>query len=286
MAQQVRTRSRSYVFTSFKAEEPMNLDTNVKYMIYQQEICPETKKAHWQGMIELFTPIGLKSVQKIIDDTKAHVEQTRNREKSREYCRKKESAVEGTQYEWGEWEPVGQGRRSDFSTIYDAIKSNKPMREIIDANPGTFARYHRGISQIRRIMWGRRLNKDCEVTILWGKSGAGKTHEANKRAPNAYWKDNTKWWDGYNGEDEVIINDMMLAKWEPDYLKNLFDKWPMKIEDKGGVMELIATKFVITTNENPEVWFNHIPELKRRIKNIIEYKDEYRPPAKPEVVTD
>lgn len=278
------SRSRSWCFVSYHPEGPEDLHDNIKYIIFQQETCPKTKRLHWQGHVEFFTPIGYKSVQKCIGDEKAHVEIVKDRIESRAYCTpggSKKSGpkdhIPGSQYERGQWDEVGQGRRSDFSEICDAIRADKPLREIANANPGTFARYHRGIRELRRLQWGRRMNQECEVIVLWGKGGAGKTHKANELAPNAYWKDNTKWWNDYNGEKEVIINDMMLNKWEPDYLKNMFDKWPMKIEDKGGVMELAATKFVITTNENPETWFQFIPELRRRVKKIEEFTEEYKP---------
>lgn len=42
----------------------------------------------------------------------------------------------------------------------------------------------------------------------WGVTGTGKTRGVRERFPDAYLKSNTKWWDGYNGEDQVILDEM------------------------------------------------------------------------------
>lgn len=41
-----------------------------------------------------------------------------------------------------------------------------------------------------------------------GPTGTGKTRGVRARFPDAYLKSNTKWWDGYNGESVVILDEM------------------------------------------------------------------------------
>ncbi len=43
--------------------------------------------------------------------------------------------------------------------------------------------------------------------MYWGVSGGGKSHKAWSENPEAYDKDDTKWWTGYNGQDVVIWDD-------------------------------------------------------------------------------
>lgn len=42
----------------------------------------------------------------------------------------------------------------------------------------------------------------------WGASGTGKSRGVRERYPEAFIKSNDKWWDGYNNEDVVIIEEM------------------------------------------------------------------------------
>jgi hypothetical protein len=42
----------------------------------------------------------------------------------------------------------------------------------------------------------------------WGVTGAGKSRQARDRFPDAYIKSNNVWWDGYAGEETVIIDEL------------------------------------------------------------------------------
>lgn len=42
----------------------------------------------------------------------------------------------------------------------------------------------------------------------WGPTGTGKSHTVRTAYPDAYLKTNTKWWDGYQKEDVVIIEEL------------------------------------------------------------------------------
>lgn len=46
----------------------------------------------------------------------------------------------------------------------------------------------------------------------WGIPESGKTSKAASENPLAYWKNPNKWWDGYNNEEVVIIDD-----WSPNH---------------------------------------------------------------------
>ena len=61
----------------------------------------------------------------------------------------------------------------------------------------------------------------------------GKTHKARMEHPNAFINHQNKWWDGYAGEDVVILDDMDDPCLK-HYMKLWADKWSCKGETKGG----------------------------------------------------
>lgn len=89
-----------------------------------------------------------------------------------------------------------------------------------------------------------------------GSSGTGKSKTARESYPNAYLKGaRTKWWDGYDGQEVVIIED--LDRRDADYmvynLKIWLDMYKFPAEIKGGSLGVIRPKhIVITSNWSPQ----------------------------------
>lgn len=82
----------------------------------------------------------------------------------------------------------------------------------------------------------------------WGAAGTGKTTLARTSNPDAYIKSRDKWWDGYQGEAVVILDD--LDKYNVclgGYLKDWADKWTFKAEVKGGYRWLRPSMFIVTS---------------------------------------
>lgn len=72
----------------------------------------------------------------------------------------------------------------------------------------------------------------------------------NKYAPDGvfYRKLRNKWWDGYQGESIVILDDMS-PKYEMlgDFLKDWTDHYGVGGETKGGMVQLKHTLFIVTS---------------------------------------
>lgn len=88
---------------------------------------------------------------------------------------------------------------------------------------------------------------------FWGAPGTGKSRTARERYPGAYLKSQNKWWDGYQGEKHVILDDfdkggVCLGH----YLKIWADRYACDGELKGYVVRLVHHAFVVTSNYHPE----------------------------------
>jgi len=266
-----RQRSRFWCFTSW--DEKIEYSGAVDYIIYQREVAPETKKEHWQGYIELPNPIGIKSLKNYFNSKTIHVEERRgSREQAREYCRKETSRLNGsTVIERGTWREARQGRRSDLGDLFEIIRANGSDRELAERSPGSFIRYGRGLANLRRVLMPER-DWMPEVTICQGPTGSGKSKYAKENFPGAYYKTLAKWWDGYIGQENVIIDEFSLADWSRRELLSLLDRYPFLVETKGGTVQFLAKKICITTNEKFADWITHIPELERRVKTVLVFQ--------------
>jgi len=94
------------------------------------------------------------------------------------------------------------------------------------------------------------------VHVYWGRTGAGKSRLAWDQATfSAYPKDpSTKWWDGYRGQENVVL-DEFRGRIAVEHLLRWLDRYPVCVETKGGAVVLRATRLWITSNLSPDQWY-------------------------------
>jgi len=190
------------------------------------------------------------------------------------YCSK-----DGDFFEGGK-RPKGQGNRSDLDAVSEMAGEGASITEIADAFPSQFMRYHNGIEKLIRLKTKPRFSK-TEVWWLWGPTGSGKSRYAWEQDPSSYMKVSThKWWDGYTGQENVILDDYRPSKEMPfHFLLNLFDRYPLSVEVKGGMAEFVTKKIFVTSPYSPEQICSQLDwigveakaQLMRRIDHIVEF---------------
>jgi hypothetical protein len=98
-----------------------------------------------------------------------------------------------------------------------------------------------------------------EIFVYVGPTGTGKSHRAWSEASlNAFPKDpRTKFWDGYQGQEHVVMDEFRGAI-DISHMLRWLDKYPVIIEVKGSSTVLKAKKIWITSNLNPHEWYPDI----------------------------
>lgn len=260
--------SRRWCFTSFL--ERLELDpTKFRYVVYQQELCPDTLRLHYQGYVEFDTPKRITGVKRILGE--CHLEiPNGTREQCKAYCMKEQTRVPNTvPTEIGRWE-LQAGRRTDIEDGVELIKAGATDRDIVEHKPNFFVKYNKAVDKVRFAMMTDRTDKPYVIWI-WGPSGTGKSKIAHQLNPDAYWKNiETKWWDGYYQQDAVILDDMKGQMSIPELLR-LFDRYPLSLEIKGGTVKFNSRVIFCTSIDHPLRFYNDFNgELARRIDVISE----------------
>lgn len=235
------------------------------YFVYGKEVAPTTKTPHWQGYCELEKQMAAEAVNKW---GKWHVEPRRgSAEKAIAYCKK-----EGDFVEFGN--PKKQGKRNDIIELKE-LAMTKGLAAVAEAADSLqqfrlceiYLNYHAP---------ARDPNVEPNVTYITGPSGCGKSRLAYDilSDKNYYVKDETPWWTGYNGEEWVIMDDFRDSWMTHNMFIRLIDRYPMRVKIHGGLTQLRATNWILTSVIPPDRLYAHVPDepraqISRRIQKII-----------------
>lgn len=270
--------SRNYCFTIYPEKEPEfklweKLPETAIYMVFQYEKCPKTEKIHLQGYIEFDTPHRLKRAKELIGSNTIHLEKRKGtRDQARNYCMKTDTRIAGP-FELGIWSNKSQGKRNDLEEVADAIKTGADYKTIFEINPGACIRYGKGID---RAIAAFEKNEfiDKHVEVYWGPTHTGKSYAAWELCglQSTWSKPKGQWFDGYEGQENVIIDEFM-GDIEIGLLLQMLDRYPLRVQTKGGFRNWKPKRIIITSNINPEEWYPGIREeskgaLMRRLKVI------------------
>lgn len=127
----------------------------------------------------------------------------------------------------------------------------------------------------------RERHHAVEVIWFYGPAGSGKTRAIYERIEtnmeDAYWKPpESKWFDGYDQHEILVLDDLRSTWFGFSFLLRLLDRYPMRIENKGGHRQMLCRKVYISSIEHPREFLpadsgEPVQQLLRRIKEIIRF---------------
>jgi hypothetical protein len=122
--------------------------------------------------------------------------------------------------------------------------------------------------------------RDWKPKVYWyyGESGSGKTRAAmGESNPNDRWvsMDSLKWWDGYDGQGDIVIDDFRGSDCRLKTLLRILDRYEYRVEYKGGSTQLLAKRIWITCPYSPESCYRddgeNLKQLLRRIDIVRQF---------------
>jgi len=228
------------------------LESDCKYVVVGKEV-GESGTPHLQGFIVMKSVKALAQMKRLWSDA-VHWEPAKgDSEANLKYCSKD-----------GDWEERGErpmslkeqgvkGQDKWKEILKEAREAGEVSDNFVQFKEYKHVRHHYTQEKAKGI---KPIDGPLEHEWIWGPTGTGKSSLAMKGHPGAYVKEGSKWWDQYEYQDVVIIDDL-----EPDdaavrMLKKWADRWPIRVEEKGGMMLIRPRKFIVTSNYPPTGMFN------------------------------
>ena len=229
----------------------------IAYGIGQIERCPTTGRLHFQFYIQAHRTQALSWVRKYIAD-RAHWEQARgNVQQCIDYCSKDDTRVAGP---WTAGMPKRQGQTAGLEAATELVCSGVALAEVAKRMPLVWVRHGKGLVHLRQTLCldadRREFGPDGpELWVLWGPSGSGKSRYAKEH------------WPGASGRP---LHPVVGRLWHPRYghpgrlpwRLHAIDRSPAIARlvspmggDQGGSLPMLATRYVITSNQHPADWY-------------------------------
>lgn len=267
-----------FVYTLWFDYPFVKTNEDVKYHVRGAvEVCPETGKLHQHGVVTLWKKTTPKECQRILGfPNGAAWVACMTAKDSREavaYCKKV-----GTAFEDGVFvSEVGQ--RTDLEGAVKCLARGGILK-VAEEFPTVYIRYHAGIEKLEDLTRESRAHipiEDRKWFFIHGPTGVGKTTWIRENFgkdlyvfPNEE-SNRGKWWNGYASQQYVLI-DEYEGGWSEPFMKQLADKWVIKVQTKGGFRDLHYKILFIVSNCSFEQCFKDEHGALRRRFTIIHWK--------------
>lgn len=269
---------------------------DVRRACAQLEPCPSSGRVHVQGYIQFANAVRESTLHKLFPGSWLK-EAKGNPQSNLRYCTDATKRVEGGDaFVLGDFPAVTQGRRTDLERFTQELQADG-LDAAIQSDPTIIVRYPRGVLAYHQHLLKQRWNslpsyRHQTVWLHVGEAGRGKTravfhraHEQFQQLPYVLFSTSPEWWDGYDGQQVILLDDF-YGQLPLNRLLRILDGYPLLLPVKGGHTYNLFSEIHITTNQNWENWYQIIRErdqsevdtgrrlyeaLKRRITRVIQY---------------
>lgn len=181
-------------------------------------------------------------------------------------------------------EPIGnptfrKGYRTDWEDIDAMVKSGASLTEVLNKHTGKIREdkaIMRHIARQKKPFRGKRA-----VAILWGRAELGKSQRIISKygADNVFVikRDTSFPFDGYCGQENILIEDVKPFRDSLDTLKDWIDTIQPEVNIKNGSFPAAYKRVFMTANSNPTEWWPTWPDrdkLFKRIQRIVHIETE------------
>lgn len=293
------SRNRNFCFTLNVDDSHLNWEPDfdglcslmehsaVRGGIFSEEMA---ERQHYQGFIRMKNPQTMTFVMELFESylghRRTHIEISRAKDPmdAVNYCKKSETRLsEDGCWEFGDLDFV-QGKRSDLIECREILQNPEWKHATLYENHFASAvRYMQGFEKasfyIHKL---RQVNREVQIHWLWGTTGLGKSRDARGTMTLAdYYRLPTPnggrlWFDGYEGEKVLIIEEFNTHTMSIEQLLELTDIYPLPCQIKGAFIWANWRKVVITSNFHySELYPFATPIQKDCLQRRVKYEKHY-----------
>ena len=104
------------------------------------------------------------------------------------------------------------------------------------------------------------------IRTHWKRENQACLNEAQASGSGKTWcsSGSLKWWQGYDGYENVILDDFRGDFAPLHYMLQVLDRYPFSVEVKGGSRQLLAKRIWITCPYTPEEVYKTARRIARR----------------------
>lgn len=171
-----------------------------------------------------------------------------------------------------------QGKRSDLDNLVNLAKAGASRRKLWDCNANAMIRYHKGVMEMRDEYM--TIPETVEVELHYGPAGVGKSHHVMELYKSNVFYCPYGWFDGYDGESVLCLDDYSGSVLKLAVLQNLLDRHVKvtRYGSKGSHVRAAWKTIVITSNLKIEDWYDYksqqrMNSIMRRIRKVYWYID-------------
>ncbi len=160
--------------------------------------------------------------------------------------------------------PETAGARSDLAGVKRKLDDGAKLVVIADEHFSDYIRYHKAFKEYKRIKADKR-NWQMEVIVLFGTTGTGKTRwvhdvygEDLYSVP--YAKSSGTYWDDYDGQTSVLVDEMYGKRFSHGFLLMLLDRYAFTVPVHGSSVNFSSRRIIFTSNKHPSLWYSSMYE--------------------------
>lgn len=284
-------RHRDWVFTVNLGDDPStwglpDLTPMMKYLIYSEEV-GETGNYHLQGFVVFNNSVSLATAKREVGG-EPHMEPRRGTmTEAVAYASKTQDPtfIAGP-YEFGT--RPEQGARTDLMALGQRVINGESVDSILLEGSATAIRSHRALRDLRATVLRAKqpVWRDLTVTWAYGPTGYGKDRwaVADALAREKSWtqvklSSPPQWFDGYNGQEVLILQE---CKGQSNYEDMLgwLDGHPLLLPVKGSFIPATYTEVVVTGLGTPDMLWPAITdksEMNRRVTRFLHFNRPWIP---------
>ena len=234
------------------------------HLVWQAEICPTTGREHLQGFIRFKTRRrGNWFLKRFAPHKLSLYGADCSVEANYKYCTKedeKNKRVEG-------WKPEAlggpftgaqapkRGQRTDLDACIEDIEAGKGVNDVLIEHPKVGIKYHNGIRSLVTAHKASKLprSRPNDLIYLFGPTSSGKSKLAMDwfRDIPCYVAPWTPWFDNYNGEIGLLIDEFDRGRYDYRNMLSICDSGTTQVPVKGGFVYGEWQCTVFTSNIAP-----------------------------------